>query len=455
MSQPFSIIDDRDPSVQYTGTWVVGGTSHEYAGTVSSSLKSGDHFQVPFTGTGIAVYGTLDASSGGVKTSYSVDGATADTVTSGSSGQDSYQQLFWQSDPFSGGPHTLTVAMVAVNNVGGGEGTVWFDFFNVTHGAASALVASSSVSALYTSSPASAGANTIAGTTAYKTSKGSSTATSAASSATSSSRSVVAVKKTSHIALIAGVIVVVALVLFAAAIFHRRRRQARRYFPSVTNKPPPPFASPPPNSPPPTQPFFQNPAPAPPARPMSGIYGSAALLYGASHTAPASPAPAPAPYSPVPGPGGFDPRLRHNAGAAYAPLPTQSYAPPQRQAHAPSDAYAAIGESMLLYAGSGSGSVAPSSYAPSAYASSAPSSSARRGPLSVVGGAATDADGDSVVALKRRQQQVVDSYEHGLASGSAQLLQQAPTQHVDSGLRGGDTALKPHPMDLPPVYTPN
>jgi hypothetical protein len=51
MPAEFTVIDDQDPSITYTGTWVVGGTSHEHAGTVSSSVKVGNHFSVPFTGT--------------------------------------------------------------------------------------------------------------------------------------------------------------------------------------------------------------------------------------------------------------------------------------------------------------------------------------------------------------------------------------------------------------------
>ncbi|KAJ6564050.1 hypothetical protein B0H19DRAFT_1374594 [Mycena capillaripes] len=130
----FSIIDDRDPKITYTGTWNLGGTANEHNGTVSSSIKVGNHFSVPFTGTSIGVYGTFDSSSAGVKTSYEIDGGPTTTVTSPSSGQDSYQKLFWQSDPVGTGPHTLVVTMVAVNKAAeAGEGTVWFDYFNVTH----------------------------------------------------------------------------------------------------------------------------------------------------------------------------------------------------------------------------------------------------------------------------------------------------------------------------------
>ncbi|KAJ6505253.1 hypothetical protein C8R45DRAFT_972159 [Mycena sanguinolenta] len=133
----FSLIDDQDPKITYTGTWNLGGTPNEHNSTVSSSIKVGNHFSVPFTGTAIAVYGTFDSSSAGVQTSYEIDGGPTTIVTSPSSGKDSFQQLFWQSDSVGTGPHALVVSMVAVNTEAGlgvGEGTVWFDYFNVTHG---------------------------------------------------------------------------------------------------------------------------------------------------------------------------------------------------------------------------------------------------------------------------------------------------------------------------------
>ncbi|KAJ7306973.1 hypothetical protein DFH08DRAFT_1088807 [Mycena albidolilacea] len=130
-----TIIDDRDPKITYTpGTWNRSGTPNEYHGTVSSSINVGDHFSVPFNGTSISVYGTFNSSSAGVKTSYKIDGGPIITVPSDSSAKDRYQQLFWQSNPLRTGPHTLLVAMVAVNDKAEtGEGTVWFDYFKVTH----------------------------------------------------------------------------------------------------------------------------------------------------------------------------------------------------------------------------------------------------------------------------------------------------------------------------------
>ncbi|KAJ7364520.1 hypothetical protein DFH08DRAFT_798853 [Mycena albidolilacea] len=95
---------------------------------------SWNHFSVPFTGTSIGVYETFDPNSAGVETSYEIDGGPTTTVTSPSSGQDSYQQLFWQSDPVGTGPQRDISARFLLNQVAkAGEGTVWFDYFNVTH----------------------------------------------------------------------------------------------------------------------------------------------------------------------------------------------------------------------------------------------------------------------------------------------------------------------------------
>ncbi|KAJ7347246.1 hypothetical protein DFH08DRAFT_1080311 [Mycena albidolilacea] len=195
----FTLIDDRDPSVAYTGTWVPGGTTHEKDGTVSSSVKAGDHFSLPFTGTAIAVYGTFDASSAGVKTSYAIDGGSLITVTSSSSGSDSFQQLFWQSPAMPDGSHQLVVTMVSVNKAEDGEGTVWFDYFNVTTDAVS---------------PSS-----------------SSTPPSATASSPQDSGAALTTKKTSHGALIGGVVagVVTFLLLGAACLLFLRLRRKREY----------------------------------------------------------------------------------------------------------------------------------------------------------------------------------------------------------------------------------
>ncbi|KAJ7823825.1 hypothetical protein B0H14DRAFT_1308212 [Mycena olivaceomarginata] len=189
-----TFIDDRDPKITYAGTWNQSGTPNEHNGTVSSSINVGDHFSVPFTGTSIGVYGTFNSSSAGVNTSYKIDGGPITTVPSDPSAKDSYQQLFWQSNPLRTGPHILLVKMVAVNNKAGpGEGTVWFDYFNVTHARSP--------------SPSSP-------------------------------------KKTSHAALVGGVtagVVVLIMALSLLFLYNRRRKRKYKSTPSAPSTTPLPF----------------------------------------------------------------------------------------------------------------------------------------------------------------------------------------------------------------------
>ncbi|KAF7332917.1 Amidohydro-rel domain-containing protein [Mycena venus] len=259
MASTFSIVDDRDPSIVYTGTWVVGGTSHENGNTVSSSVKVGDHFSVPFTGTAIAVYGTFDSSSSGVQTSYSIDGGSATTVTSPSSGKDSYKQLFWQSDAISSGPHNLIVTMVAVNNVGDGEGTIWFDYFNIT------APTTSTPSSGLTSGPSA------------ELASGSSTPSSTSASSFPTISSTTVTHESLHAALIGGIVGGIALLIafaIAVALLLRWKRRVDGLLGMSAS-----------NNPSSTQPFLSKPTPM---------------------TAMSSSAPSPAIYNL--GSGGFDPR---------------------------------------------------------------------------------------------------------------------------------------------------
>ncbi|KAF8066567.1 hypothetical protein FPV67DRAFT_1449744 [Lyophyllum atratum] len=112
-------IDDQDFSkVNYTGTWIRGGSTQEYNETVAR--------------TTIAVFGTFDITSKGVVTTYSVDGAAPAQVTSQAGSGDTHRQQFWRSDTLAIGEHKLLVNMSKVNfDPQPGEGTVWFDYFLV------------------------------------------------------------------------------------------------------------------------------------------------------------------------------------------------------------------------------------------------------------------------------------------------------------------------------------
>ncbi|KAL1739570.1 hypothetical protein HDZ31DRAFT_85838 [Schizophyllum fasciatum] len=130
-----ALIDDQSSNVTYHGNWIVGGAPEkEYNETVASTRRAGDSFEVAFNGWLIAVYGTLDYSSSGVRTNYSIDGREPTTVVSRAGAGDTYKQLFWTSD--SGfdtlADHVLTVTMDYVNaTYEEGEGSIWFDYFEI------------------------------------------------------------------------------------------------------------------------------------------------------------------------------------------------------------------------------------------------------------------------------------------------------------------------------------
>jgi hypothetical protein len=94
---------------------------------------------------------------------------------------------------------------------------------------------------------------------------------------------------------------------------------------------------------------------------------------------------------------------------------------------------------------------APSSYGPS---ESAASQSQRHG----LGTSSTADDTEhstSIADLKRRQQQVVSSYEAGRVNGGNAHAPTPPIQHVDSGMRELAPVAESAsgPAELPPVYT--
>jgi hypothetical protein len=70
-----------------------------------------------FPGTSISVYGILDATSGGVVTSYALDGASAALATSTSVPRDTPNQLFWASPELvsAGDQYALIVWKILFN----------------------------------------------------------------------------------------------------------------------------------------------------------------------------------------------------------------------------------------------------------------------------------------------------------------------------------------------------
>ncbi|KAJ7619665.1 hypothetical protein FB45DRAFT_162416 [Roridomyces roridus] len=419
-----SLIDDQDPSITYTGSWVVGGTIHEHDDTVSSSTKVGDHFSVPFQGTEITVFGTFDATSTGVKTLYSIDNAAGTIVTSQASGNglDDYQQPFWQSGTLSSGNHTLVVTMKSINSDDGdGEGTIWFDYFQVTGGPTETPNTNTQ------SSPSGTSSSPSSSSASQSSASSSATNTSSSSPSPSSSAGAIASGSSSHAGLIGGVVggVAVLILFLLCGLFFLRRRQRQQN--SVSNAHPVYYG---PNSGP-GMAFVQG------GTPKLGSMYSQPYEYGSGPGTPIATPPAQVEAAPL-----LYPVTSHVA---------HTYPGPQAYAAPASDVYPNPGYAPQAQDGSYSNSYQQQQHRPtsptatsSSFAAGPSSSSSHAHPRSSMTSTA-DAPavpGSNVTDLKRRQQEVVLSYEQGLAgSGPA-------VQHVDSGIR---TGVKP--AEIPPVYT--
>ncbi|KAJ7805068.1 hypothetical protein B0H14DRAFT_2881932, partial [Mycena olivaceomarginata] len=58
MSTHAAVIDDRDPLIQYAGSWTEVGAAEEFDSTRTCLVAAGVTATVPFVGTSITVYGT-------------------------------------------------------------------------------------------------------------------------------------------------------------------------------------------------------------------------------------------------------------------------------------------------------------------------------------------------------------------------------------------------------------
>ncbi len=120
-------IDDDDPALTYTGSsWhsCAGSSPCSSGQTLHYGNGVGDTVTIPFTGTGVAVYGATSPYGG--LGDIAVDGATAATVTFSSTGTVA-STLMWSTSGLTQGPHTLTVTVDTSPNTDVGNGYVDLD----------------------------------------------------------------------------------------------------------------------------------------------------------------------------------------------------------------------------------------------------------------------------------------------------------------------------------------
>ncbi|KAG8813374.1 hypothetical protein FRC18_002528, partial [Serendipita sp. 400] len=126
-----AIVDDRDLSILYSGTWEPNGAESEYLHTTSQTPKgpNGGTATFTFEGTGIAVYGTTDANArnGGNAThlAFTLDGFT--TQYDGIPNSDVMRNVrFFSNQSLPNGRHTLSFTLLD-------ENICYFDYLVYSH----------------------------------------------------------------------------------------------------------------------------------------------------------------------------------------------------------------------------------------------------------------------------------------------------------------------------------
>ncbi|KAJ7069151.1 hypothetical protein C8F01DRAFT_509295 [Mycena amicta] len=121
------IVDDRDSAVQYIPHWRTSnlGRPIEFDSTTSNPGKTGDAAQFSFTGTSVAVYGSLGPGDGS-SMGFSVDGAPSTSFLTPSGNFSAHHQPFFVSPTLPDGAHTLQIT-----STGADVSQLFVDYFIV------------------------------------------------------------------------------------------------------------------------------------------------------------------------------------------------------------------------------------------------------------------------------------------------------------------------------------
>jgi len=126
MTTNAAIVDDRDPLIQYAGTWNGAGSSAEFYSTTTWSPRQGSTASLSFVGTSVAVYGSVAAKNPSDSSlTFVVDGSITGTYTPPSNmSADIHHEALWTSPAMSSGTHTLVITQTTAQT----DGVIFLDY---------------------------------------------------------------------------------------------------------------------------------------------------------------------------------------------------------------------------------------------------------------------------------------------------------------------------------------
>ncbi|KAF8186771.1 hypothetical protein BJ912DRAFT_926926 [Pholiota molesta] len=265
-------VDDRDPSITYTGGWAQAASPNEFDNTSTFTAVAGSTAKVTFTGSSIGVYGSIPAKTPkGVApvSAYSIDGGAPTLFRATEAGTTQFSQLFFQSPVLPEGAHTLTILypvasdpfsldylLVLQNGVSTTTSTT-----STGTGTATTTSSTTTSSSTTTTLPTTTSATTTSTSTTppplstitVTSVAQSTTATSGADSTSGNASGTNSAASTNHTGAIVGGIlggvVVLFFIVFGIIIWRRKQRSKRssmiasNYWNTETSTPPKPYAS--------------------------------------------------------------------------------------------------------------------------------------------------------------------------------------------------------------------